>query len=681
VPGVTVNVKSPNSISAQSATTDDGGRFKILNLPPGRYSVEIEANKGFSKFEKTDVEVNLSRTASVEIQLQPQGAQANVTITDTSGAAVDVSANTTGTSVSTEQFSNLPTQRTVQSLYTIAPTVARSGLRDASGRDRDPSVAGSSGPENNYILDGVNTTDPAFGGSGANLPFEFVQEVEIKTGAYGAEYGRATGGIFNVITKSGGNEFHGDAFGYFTTKGLVRETKQFPFTGSAPNGFSEIDAGVDIGGPIKKDKIWFFGAFNPQQRKNSFITQTFHKDVENKITTPFYSGKVTWAISPKHTFTFSTFGDFTKQTGFLFGGSGFGADPNTFQGEIQTGGHNYAARLNSTFNPNWIGEFAFGLHLQRSNILPLSSVLGTPLITDSFAILNPAGAIAAVTTTNVVNSNCNNTPVASGDPALPPPNPTSQPVCTGNPGFVDFVQSAGTLQRNFLRQGFGLFQNQDRNRREIQARMQNIWGRHTLKYGFEYNDNIYNINQASTGPSQTFSDPLHLIPAGSAINNVNGYRTTNSFAVCTQRSAQIVCPSASSTNILFNAVAAGAIPGATSVVTNTITTDEALNHPFLVRTATSLRDFQLHAETDSRVESFYLQDDYRLTNNFQVNFGVRWDYQQSIGNNGVNYLKLDNFMDNAQPRLGVIWDFTGQGRGKLFVNMARFLETPASARR
>jgi hypothetical protein len=271
VPGITVKAKSPNSISAQTATTDDGGRFKILNLPPGKYSVEIEAEKGFSKFEKTDVEVNLSRTASVEISLQPQGASANVTVTDTSGAAVDVSNNTSGTSVSTEQFSNLPTQRTVQSLYTIAPTVARSGLRDASGRDRDPSVGGSSGPENNYILDGVNTTDPAFGGSGANLPFEFVQEVEIKTGAYGAEYGKSTGGIFNVITKSGGNEFHGDGFGYFTAKGFVRDTKQFPFTGSAPNGFSEIDAGVDVGGPIKQDKIWFFAAFNPQQRKNHFI--------------------------------------------------------------------------------------------------------------------------------------------------------------------------------------------------------------------------------------------------------------------------------------------------------------------------------------------------------------------------------------------------------------------------
>jgi outer membrane receptor protein involved in Fe transport len=175
----------------------------------------------------------------------------------------------------------------VQSLYTIAPTAARSGLRDPSGRDHDPSVAGSSGLENSYIFHGVNTTDPAFGGSGANLPFEFVQEVDIKTGAYGAEYGLSTGGIFNILTKSGGNDLHGDAFAYFTTKGLVRGTKYFPFIGSAPNGFTELDAGFDLGGAFKKDKLWFFGAVNPQRRENSYLTQTLHRPVSNSVTTPF----------------------------------------------------------------------------------------------------------------------------------------------------------------------------------------------------------------------------------------------------------------------------------------------------------------------------------------------------------------------------------------------------------
>ena len=342
LPGVTVTVTSPNLMRAQTAVTDSEGRYRIPNLPPGKYAISIDSAKGFAKFDRSDVEVNLSKTSSVEIQLRPQGASEQVTVTATAGDTIDATSNTTGTNVSSQQFSNFPTQRTVQSLYTIAPTVSRSGLRDQSGRDRDPSVAGSSGPENNYILDGITTTDPAFGGSGANLPFEFVQEVEIKTGAFGAEYGKATGGIFNVITKSGGNDFHGDLFTYFSTKGMVRETKKFSFTGAAPNGFSEVDAGFDLGGRIIKDKLWFFGAFNPQRRNNYFLAQTFRTEAKSEVTTPFYAGKLTYAITQNHTFTFSTFGDFTKQEGFGFGGApndaftGFGADPNSFVAKRET---------------------------------------------------------------------------------------------------------------------------------------------------------------------------------------------------------------------------------------------------------------------------------------------------------------------------------------------------------
>ena len=224
VPGVTVTATRQGGRST-SATTNEEGLFRLSNIEPGMYTVSIEAAKGFAKFEQAEVSVNLGRTSNMNVQLRPQGTTETVTVTAGSGAAIDVTQNTTGTSVSTEQFSNFPTQRTIQSLYTIAPTVTRSGLRDSSGRERDPSVAGSSGPENNYILDGVTVTDPAFGGSGANLPFEFVQELEIKTGAYGADIGKSTGGVFNVITKSGTNEFHGDAFGYFVTEGLVREIK------------------------------------------------------------------------------------------------------------------------------------------------------------------------------------------------------------------------------------------------------------------------------------------------------------------------------------------------------------------------------------------------------------------------------------------------------------------------
>lgn len=667
VAGATVTVTSPNLISPQTATTDTSGRYQVLNLPPGVYKITVEGS-GFAKFEKGDITVNLGRTATGDATLQLAGATASVTVIG--GAAVDTAATTTGNNVNSDQFSNFPTQRTVQGLYTIAPTVARSGLRDATGRDRDPSVGGSSGPENNYILDGVNTSDPAFGGSGANLPFEFVQEVEIKTGAYGAEYGKSTGGIFNVITKSGGNEFHGDLFAYGTTKGMVRSVKNFPFTGSSFNGFSEVDVGGDVGGPIIKDKLWFFGAFNPQRRTNFYLTQTFHAPAENKVSIPFYAGKLTWALNSQNTLTASTFGDFTKVDGFLATGaltnvSGFGSDPTAFLGRQETGGHNYAIRLNSTIRPNFIGEFSAGLHFQRANTIP--QAIDQPLISDNFAVLR-GGAVLGVTQSGL----------DSGSTAT---------------GFMDYVDGrGGALNRGFLRgPGFGLYSTQERNRYEFNAHMQNIAGKHTVKWGFEWFKNIYNINTLSSGPAVTYANPLAVatvnLPPGAVATN--GVRIANSFGVCTVRTTTIVCPSATSAARLTGlttadfpangttvATARFAGIGITAVQLNPITSAEAFSNPFLVRTSTRVRDFQLTANTYTNAEAFYVQDDWKFKRNWQFNFGARWDYEQAYNTDGGTYVKLNNWWDNLAPRLGLVWDFTGKGKGKFFVNYATFIQTP-----
>ncbi|HEX5875114.1 MAG TPA: TonB-dependent receptor [Pyrinomonadaceae bacterium] len=642
VPGVTVTATRQGG-RVTTATTNEEGFFRISQLEPGQYTVTVASEKGFAAFEQANVPVNLSKVSTMTVQLRPQGATETVTVTAGGGAGIDVTQNTTGTNVSTEQFSNFPTQRTVQSLYTIAPTVTRSGLRDSSGRERDPSVAGSSGPENNYILDGVTVTDPAFGGSGANLPFEFVQELEIKTGAYGADIGKSTGGVFNVITKSGTNEFHGDAFGYFVAESFVRSVKDtaIPRTGAAANGYSEVDAGFDIGGPIVKDKLWFFGAFNPQYRKNFFLTQTFLQDVENKVTTPFYAGKITWGINANHTFTFSTFGDYTKQEGHLFGFSGFGANLASFRGETQTGGSNYAFRLNSTFTPNFIGEFSAGLHFQRANTIP---ELDETLVTDRFAVLR-GGSILPVTESTVVT-----------------------------PGGLRlaFVEgTGGTVERNFVRGGFGLKSFQDRDRIEFAARMQNIWGKHTLKYGAEIAENKYRIDTSSTGPDLNFNDPDH--PAGPN-------RIENRFAICSRTSVTtITCPSQSRVDNVGLLIAAGQAPaGVTTAVLGDVSANPT--NPFLLLDVVRTRDFSLFTGDDfttTTTQSFYVQEEWRATRNLQVNLGLRWDFQQAYGLSGdETYLTLNDFISNTQPRIGFSWDFTGEGHGKVFANYARFLETP-----
>jgi len=187
VPGVTVTLSGPNLIRPQTATSDNDGYYRFSSVPPGRYSIDIASAKGFNTYKTENIEVNLARGTTANVQLSLAGVGTTVDVVAT--PQIDQATNVQGSNISTEFFSNIPTSRTVQGLYTIAPTVARSGLRDASGRERDPSVAGSSGPENSYILDGINTTDPAFGGGGANLPFEFVQEVQIKTSAFGADQG------------------------------------------------------------------------------------------------------------------------------------------------------------------------------------------------------------------------------------------------------------------------------------------------------------------------------------------------------------------------------------------------------------------------------------------------------------------------------------------------------------
>ncbi|HEX6124616.1 MAG TPA: TonB-dependent receptor [Pyrinomonadaceae bacterium] len=655
VPNAAVTLSGPNLIRPQTTTAGPDGVYRFASVPPGRYTVEVAATAGFGARKQENIEVNLGRGTTVNLEVSAAGVGETVDVVASS--EIDQTTNTTGSNISTEFFSNIPTSRTVQGLYTIAPTVTRSGLRDASGRDRDPSVAGSSGPENNYILDGVNTTDPAFGGGGANLPFEFVQEVEIKTGAFGADQGLSTGGVFNVITKSGGNEFHGDIFAYGNPSSFVSETKHFPLTGLAPNGFSEVDAGGDIGGPIIKNRLTFFAAFNPQFRTNNYLTQTFRQEVEGKIKTPFYSGKLSWVINNNNTATFSTFGDFTKEEGHLFAGSGFGENLASFAGIRETGGHNYAARLNSNIRQNWIGEFAFGLHFQRNNVIPDAAVADRALITDNFAVLRADGTVAPVTQSGIA------------------------PAGSTNVGFTDFVYSpGGSLQRNFVRDGFGLFSEQERNRWEASARFQNIFGDHTLKYGFEFYKNVYNINTRSSGPSNTFANPL-MVPSNTLTpgeNSVEGFRVTNNFSVCTTRAGQVICPSSAAATLLNNFVGAGGVlpDGLTVGAAGAITTEEALNNPFLVRLSTRVRDFQLFADTYTHVESFYVQDDYRVLKNLQFNIGVRWDYQQAYATGGGSYIKLNNWFDNLQPRIGFSWDPWSKGKTKIFANYARFVETP-----
>ncbi len=269
LPGVTVEAKSPNLQGTRSAVTDAEGRFNLTSLPPGKYTVTARL-EGFAPRAET-VQLALTQAAVLNIDLTP-AATAEVTVTS-QAVPVETESNAIGRNLDAKAFQALPTGRNYADVTQLASGV---NTDNSNVRQQSFTVYGSTGLENAYMVDGANTTGVEIGSQGKVLNFEFIQEVELKAGGYEAEYTGAQGGILNVVTKSGGNEYHGDVFGYFDNDGLQANNKHLCLegTGTFPNctiqetpdgipvGFTKQDYGVDVGGFILKDSLWFFGAYD-----------------------------------------------------------------------------------------------------------------------------------------------------------------------------------------------------------------------------------------------------------------------------------------------------------------------------------------------------------------------------------------------------------------------------------
>jgi hypothetical protein len=254
--GVTVSVTSPALQGEQTEFTDADGHYIITELPPGEYLVRFY----FSDItaERPGVFVSADKTLAVSISFPTQKAEVKTYRITEKAPTVDVGNTQIQTQVTSELVRNTPIRgRNYDGVLTLAP-----------GASTDPvgfSFNGATGPENNFLIDGVNTTGPSHGLLGTQLTLEFIGETEIITGGYQPEYGRATGGVVNVITRSGSNTFHGDVWFNYTP--YSAKTNIIGRSGEALARQSQqkwaIDFGFSVGGPIVKDKIWFFAGFAP----------------------------------------------------------------------------------------------------------------------------------------------------------------------------------------------------------------------------------------------------------------------------------------------------------------------------------------------------------------------------------------------------------------------------------
>ncbi|PYR67557.1 MAG: hypothetical protein DMF88_12375, partial [Acidobacteria bacterium] len=222
VPGATVTVTGPQG--SKTVVTDSTGRFNAPFLTPGVYSIKTEL-QGFKSAEKKDINVRLGQTADIPITMEVGGLTETVEVTG-STAAIDTTTTTIGANLDTAQLNQIPVGRTfAQALY-LTPGVSSSGTAGQA----NPSISGGTGLENQYVVDGANVTNTGYGGLGSYsrtfgslgnaTPYDFIKEIQVKTGGYEAEFGRATGALVNVQTKTGGNEYHGGVGYYFTPKSL-----------------------------------------------------------------------------------------------------------------------------------------------------------------------------------------------------------------------------------------------------------------------------------------------------------------------------------------------------------------------------------------------------------------------------------------------------------------------------
>ncbi len=231
---------------------------------------------------------------------------------------VDTTTTTLGSNLGTRAIETLPTARNYSSVVQITPGVSSDAHPDNNRQD-SITVYGSTGAENVYYIDGVNTTGAEYGFQGKELNFEFIQAVDVKTGGYEAEHGRSTGGIINVITKSGGNQFHGDVFAYHDGDSLQSDSELVVSTCGTRLGFTREDFGLGIGGYIVKDRLWFFAAYDrvKNTRDTSLPEPQAGLVAESKDDRDLAAGKLTYRLSDSQSLIGSFFQDPRDDTGAI----------------------------------------------------------------------------------------------------------------------------------------------------------------------------------------------------------------------------------------------------------------------------------------------------------------------------------------------------------------------------
>jgi len=270
LPGVAIEATSPKLVGKATSISDENGVYRVFALTPGIYRVTFSL-QGFKTVVRDGIIVEVEQSVKLNVAMQLGTLEEQVTVIGQS-PLVDVKSTVNGMTMTREVFSALPRGRDFDTLVAAIPGVQNEPLLSGI------SVDGASGAENMFYVDGTDITNIYNGVRGQGVAFEFVDEVQVKASGYQAEYGGSLGGVIHVITRQGGNAFHGDVIAYYSGSNLTgkeRDSLRYalydPLVSEYVNyqdlygkdKVDRIEAGFNLGGYIIKDRLWFYGSFLP----------------------------------------------------------------------------------------------------------------------------------------------------------------------------------------------------------------------------------------------------------------------------------------------------------------------------------------------------------------------------------------------------------------------------------
>jgi len=657
VPGAKAELSGPTG--DRSMNTDSEGHFQFQLLIPGYYTVRI-TKEGFKTTEARQVEVQTGRTSIVTMKLE-LGTSATTVEVSAAAVAVDTTSTAVASNLTDSFYESVPVSRNVTGLFYAAPGVSSGGGTGTA----NPSIAGGTGLENNYVADGVSITDGGFGGIGVysrnygslstGINLSFVKEVQVKTSGFEAQYGKSTGGIVQIVTKSGSNAFHGQVAGFIAPQqfeatrlqaddfGAGGSEARFNLQGKILHE-SQYDVDGELGGyvPGFKNHLFFFGSFNPQWNKdyNQFAqyknpsdagtggsvpggTQIRLGNFEVPVRVYSYAGKLTWRLNDHHQFEGSVFGDPSYGDTTANGNVGPQTASTTTFDKLQYGTRNVAGRYNGTLSPTWLlnGSFAWG----HNNLNDTPASPGTYIVVDRIQ-RNPCGP-----------------PVFSSE-------------CTS---------VTNQLRGQYTRQGLGYFENtvgDNYGANFDTSKTARFLGEHNVTVGYRYDRGHYDGTKLRTGPTIpiTAADVANgagagITPADQALMIANG--TNASFQM---RDAGVGKGGVNCTTKVGVTVALLFVPGMTECPNGGI--------PFFLRQDRG--EFgALNFKTTSNYHTAFAQDSWSLNKYVTISAGLRWEQQQVEGTT-VKY----TFNDNWSPRVGVAIDPWGNRKSKIYANFGRYTE-------